>query len=107
MPDSKKLPFGNTESDRLRNCVCEIDTVAYFGGDEFVVMLSDLNKDQSRINITSQNRSGKIRVALAEPYLIKIRHEAVTEDVITSADMAMYQAKEAGGNSIRFYELKA
>jgi len=33
-------------------------------------------------------------------------HEVGTEEVIRWADIAMYQAKEAGGNSIRFYDEK-
>jgi GGDEF domain-containing protein len=35
--------------------------------------------------------------------MLFINHEASTEDIIKWADIAMYQAKEAGGNQIRFY----
>ena len=113
---------------RISSCVRGVDTVSRFGGDEFVVMLSelDVNKDES----TSQAAivAEKIRTLLAEPYLLKIQqegnvervvkhycsssigvvlfigHEASMEDIFKWADMAMYQAKEDGRNLIRFFD---
>lgn len=116
---------------RLKYCVREIDTVARVGGDEFVVLLSALNAD--RVDSTAQARivAEKIRIALSEPYLLTIshherrdvivehrcsasvgvvvyiNHEGSHDDILHWADSAMYQAKEAGRNSIRFYDLKA
>ncbi len=113
---------------RLKHCVREMDTVARFGGDEFVVMLSELytNKDESaqQAGIIAE----KIRLALAEPYLLTIttggtsdmtvehhcqasigvaiyfNHEANQDEIIKWADLAMYQAKESGRNLVRFYD---
>lgn len=118
-------------ADRLKSRVREIDTVARFGGDEFVVMLRELDVD--KVESTSQARivAEKIRITLSEPYLLTIRregkadtsiehhcsasigvalfikHEASPEDILKWADTAMYQAKVAGCNLIRFYESNA
>jgi len=111
---------------RIGNCVREVDVVARFGGDEFVVLLSEL--DANKVASTAQSTivAEKIRVILSQPYLLKIEsegspattiehrcsssmgvalfldHEVGPDEVIKWADMAMYQAKEAGGNLIRF-----
>lgn len=113
---------------RITRCVREMDTVARFGGDEFVVMLSDLDVDQELSIEQAGIVAEKIRVTLAEPYLLTsregdnteitvehhctssigvvlfINHEASPEDVLKWADMAMYQAKEGGRNLVHFFE---
>jgi len=113
---------------RISGCIREIDTVARFGGDEFVVMLSELDVDREMAADLAAIVAEKIRVALAEPYLLKhvqedgaettvehhctasvgvvlyLDHEASREDVLKWADMAMYQAKEGGRNGIRFFD---
>jgi diguanylate cyclase (GGDEF)-like protein/PAS domain S-box-containing protein len=113
-------------AQRITSCVREMDTVARFGGDEFVVMLSELDVDKKLSIAQSGVVAEKIRVTLAEPYLLTrkqesgveitvehhctssigvvlfINHEAGQEDIIKGADMAMYQAKEGGRNTIRF-----
>ena len=112
---------------RLKRCVREMDTVARIGGDEFVVMLAELDTDESLSRLQAGKVSEKIRSALSEPYLIDITdEEGVTatvehfctasigvvlfkgaspskEEVIKLADDAMYQAKNAGRNKIIFY----
>ena len=117
-------------ANRLKSCVREIDTVARIGGDEFVVLLSQLNVDKAESNSLAGLVAEKIRTALAEPYLLTINHEAkeaatvehrcsasigvvmyishqgTQDDIVQWADTAMYEAKEAGRNSIRFYDLK-
>jgi diguanylate cyclase (GGDEF)-like protein len=113
---------------RLTAFVRETDTVARIGGDEFVVLLNELHADKT----TSTEQTGavaeKIRVALAEPYQLSVTQpgEPVTAvehhcsasigvvlfvnhlsskiDLLKWADAAMYQAKDAGRNVIRFYE---
>ena len=115
---------------RISNCVRETDTVARFGGDEFVVMLTELDADKTESAAQASAVAEKIRVTLAEPYLLTVKHEgqaectiehhctssigvklfiaheANMEDIIKWADMAMYQAKEDGRNLIRFYEVE-
>ena len=116
---------------RITGCVREMDTVARFGGDEFVVVLSELDVDKAESTTQASIVAEKIRAALAEPYVLTIRqtggaettiehhctssigvvlfisHEPGAEDILKWADMAMYQAKEAGRNLIRFYDSKA
>ena len=109
---------------RLRSCVREINTVSRFGGDEFVVMLSDLDSDRAESLAQSRAVAEKIRQIIAKPYKLAIQHgsvddaivthhcsasigvavfrghEGTEEEVIDWADMAMYKAKEAGRNQI-------
>lgn len=111
---------------RLVSCVREVDTVARFGGDEFVVMLSELDIDRAESMKQAGVVAEKIRVILAEPYSLAIRksgrtitsiehqctssigvqlfagHEADAEDVFKQADLAMYRSKRAGRNQVRF-----
>jgi diguanylate cyclase (GGDEF)-like protein/PAS domain S-box-containing protein len=113
---------------RLTSCVREADTIARFGGDEFVVMLSELDVEKAEPTIQAGIVAEKIRLALAEPYTLEIQQEdqaptivnhhctssigvvlfdnqeAGPEDVLKCADMAMYKAKRDGRNLIRFYE---
>ncbi len=110
-------------ANRLKRCVREVDTVARFGGDEFVVLLSELNADKAKSNSQAALVAEKIRATLSEPYLLTIKadiqiehrctasigivlfvnHKVSQEDIIEMADAAMYQAKELGRNQIRFY----
>jgi diguanylate cyclase (GGDEF)-like protein/PAS domain S-box-containing protein len=115
-------------SNRLQKCVREMDTVARIGGDEFVVMLTELDAEESLSKQQAKTISEKIRLDLAEPYLINVTNDegfTVTvehyctasigvvlfrgtapskEEIIKLADDAMYQAKSAGRNKIIFYE---
>jgi diguanylate cyclase (GGDEF)-like protein/PAS domain S-box-containing protein len=115
-------------ANRLKNCVREIDTVARFGGDEYVVVISELDAAYTKSRSLAETVAEKIRAALAQPYLLKIGlpgsapiaiehqcsasigvvlfidHQATQDDILKRADAAMYEAKVAGRNSIRFYE---
>jgi diguanylate cyclase (GGDEF)-like protein/PAS domain S-box-containing protein len=111
---------------RITACVREMDTVARFGGDEFVILLSELDTDEA-VSITQAGQvAEKIRTLLAEPYILErpsdkagvvehrctssigivlfFNHEAGQDNIIKWADMAMYQAKAGGRNLIHFYE---
>ena len=117
-------------ADRLKKCVREVDMVARFGGDEFVVLISELSKEQPESNAQAGLIAEKIRAALARPYVTvnRVPHDGVAEttldhqctasigialfskndlsqdDIIKWADKAMFRAKEAGHNLIRFFE---
>ena len=115
---------------RLKRCVREIDTVARFGGDEFVVMLCDLSPDRDESAAQAMIVARRIHTALAAPYLLTrhddntaaavehhctasigvalfVGQESSQNDIIKWADTAMYQAKAAGRNSIRFHDPEA
>jgi diguanylate cyclase (GGDEF)-like protein len=113
---------------RIKNCVRAADSAARLGGDEFVVMLGELDADKA----TSVKEAGivaqKISQALAEPYSLIVQQEgnakvtvmhyctasigvmvfnyqSSADDILRYADIAMYQAKEEGGNLVRFYDV--
>jgi diguanylate cyclase (GGDEF)-like protein len=112
---------------RLESCIREMDTVARFGGDEFVVMLSELDQDQLTSKTQAENVAEKIRESISEPFLLKVTNDDLSEatvehhctvsigltlfnglevnqeEVLKQADAAMYQTKAAGRNQIRFY----
>ncbi len=104
---------------RLKCCVREIDTVARFGGDEFVILLNKLGEIETKAKKTTLTIAEKIRHSLAEPYRLNINREIVTHqcsssigvvnfigstqsqsDLFKKADDAMYQAKNNGRNTI-------
>ena len=114
-------------ADRLQKSVREIDTVARFGGDEFVVVLNELDVDREASAIQAQNVAEKIRAALSVPYLLTISKDGETDitiehhctasigvvvfgnhgvsqdDILKWADATMYKAKQYGRNLIRIY----
>jgi diguanylate cyclase (GGDEF)-like protein/PAS domain S-box-containing protein len=118
-------------ADRLKHCVREMDTVARFGGDEFVVLIGDLDADKAEARSQAAILAEKIGAALAMPYVLKIPHEGSAEttiehecsasigvalfskhetsqdDILRWADTAMYRAKQAGCNLIQFYDSTA
>ena len=118
-------------AQRMRRCVREMDTVARFGGDEFVVLISVLDISQAESGRQALNVAEKIRKALSAPYCltvvqtaqtsVTIVHQCTTsigiqlfghqevsqDDILKWADAAMYQAKNAGRNQIRFHDAPA
>ena len=112
----------------MTECVREVDTVARLGGDEFVVMLGELDSDKVVSMAQAHAVAEKIRASLALPYQLAVvgtdqpdstvlhrcsasigvalfvNHEANQADILKWADAAMYQAKEAGRNAVRFYQ---
>jgi diguanylate cyclase (GGDEF)-like protein len=104
---------------RLQDSVREGDTVTRLGGDEFVVMLEGLNVVAKQAAIEAKNVGKKIRTRLNQPYFLQ-EHEYVisssigitlfcgnahhAEELLEQADMAMYQAKTAGRNTLRIFK---
>ena len=106
---------------RLFECVRECDTVARLGGDEFVVMLEELNHSEELAAAQSKMVGEKILVKLCQPYLIAgyehnssasigitlfLAHQESSDELMKRADIAMYQAKSAGRNTLRFFDNK-
>ena len=117
---------------RIDSSVRETDTVARFGGDEFVVLLNALDKNKTEATTQAGIVAEKIHVALSSPYVLKVAHEGggekttiehhctvsigvvvfpyktgSHEDIMKWADTAMYKAKDSGRNLIRFYDQEA
>jgi diguanylate cyclase (GGDEF)-like protein len=106
-------------AQRLQTCVREGDTVARLGGDEFVVMLEDLSANAHDAATQAKAVGEKIVEALNAPYalgaqwhhsttsigvtLFAKRHGTVDE-LLKRADVAMFQAKSAGRNTLRFFD---
>jgi diguanylate cyclase (GGDEF)-like protein/PAS domain S-box-containing protein len=113
---------------RLQSCVREGDTVARMGGDEFVVMLENLSKKPEEAAVQTLAVAEKIRESLAATYwldlgshtenknhfehhssasiglVLFLGHTVPINDLLKRADMAMYQAKHAGRDTIRVFD---
>ena len=104
---------------RLTTCVRDSDTVGRLGGDEFVLMLEDLSETPEEAAAQAKAVGEKILSAVAEPYLLDGREcrssasigisvfgdrRESSSEVLQQADIAMYQAKAAGRNTMRFFE---
>jgi diguanylate cyclase (GGDEF)-like protein/PAS domain S-box-containing protein len=113
---------------RLKSCMRERDTVARFGGDEFVVLLAELDADWQKSTQYASQVAEKIKAAMAAPYTLQVQHQdepahaiehrctvsmgvvvfssatASAQDLTKWADTAMYQAKNEGRNRICFSE---
>lgn len=104
---------------RLLGCVRGEDTVARLGGDEFVVVLESLDEQDNTASTIAEQIGEKIILALGRSYdlqgqayhttpsigvsLFGAQQEKV-EELLKRADTAMYQAKNAGRNTLRFYD---
>lgn len=108
-------------AQRLESCVREGDTVARLGGDEFVVLLADLSKIPLESAKQTELIGEKILVELNEPYQLGqfechstpsigvsvfADHKIKIDELLKQADIAMYQAKKEGRNTLRFFDPK-
>jgi len=106
-------------AERLQTCVREADTIARFGGDEFVLLLQTLGSDPAEAAANAETVYHKIAALLAEPFQsqsLQYRANAsvginlfgqlptTADELMRHADMAMYQAKSAGKNTYRFFD---
>ncbi len=106
-------------AQRLLSCVREADTVARLGGDEFVVMLQGLSGQALDAAADAEAVGHKILDAFSPPFILAGREYRSTpsigitlfgrdgqgvEDLLKQADLAMYQAKAAGRNTMRMFD---
>lgn len=104
---------------RLNSCVRLRDTVARLGGDEFVVLLEDLGDDRETAGNRARVVAQKILASLCEPcdlaghihdgtcsigITLVTQHQQNVGELLKQADLAMYQAKAAGRNTICFFD---
>jgi diguanylate cyclase (GGDEF)-like protein/PAS domain S-box-containing protein len=106
-------------AQRLIACLREGDTAARLGGDEFVVMLKNLSQKPGEAASQAENVGEKILLALNQAYSLGGQEFSSTpsigvalfggehvsrDELIKQADLAMYQAKSAGRNALRFFD---
>jgi diguanylate cyclase (GGDEF)-like protein len=104
-------------ADRLKSNLRVMDTPARYGGDEFIVLVPEIN-DMHEVRIIAE----KLSSALRQPYLIKHQTVSVTpsigialypehaqdpDDLIRVADAAMYNVKSSGRDGLAFYAASA
>jgi diguanylate cyclase (GGDEF)-like protein/PAS domain S-box-containing protein len=104
---------------RLTACLREGDTVSRFGGDEFVVLLENLSEHAIEAATQTKDIAKKISRSLNQAYQLDahscfnsasigatlfIGHELMPEELLKQADIAMYQSKVQGGNTLRFFD---
>jgi len=111
-------------SKRLKASLRGTDTVARFGGDEFVVLLENLSESLEEAQTQAQQVAQDILAAIRRPYLLANREcrsaasigitmfgwrKESSDTLLMQADIAMYQAKATGRNTLRFFspELQA
>jgi diguanylate cyclase (GGDEF)-like protein/PAS domain S-box-containing protein len=106
-------------ADRLRRSVREYDTVARLGGDEFVVLLEQLGAQEDEAARQAQHVAEKVTAQLGREYdldghkyigtssigIAIFRGQDVSSDeLLRRADLAMYQAKSSGSNTLCFFD---
>lgn len=99
---------------RLQQVVREGDTVARLGGDEFVILVEGLASEDEATHI-----AGKILAQVAVPVSLDSQHLVISTSIgislypkdsknanvlLKQADTAMYQAKDKGGNGLRYFD---
>jgi diguanylate cyclase (GGDEF)-like protein/PAS domain S-box-containing protein len=119
--------FGHNNGDqllqqvakRLQKSIRKGDTLARFGGDEFIILLENLSINTLEAAAKAKVVGEKILQLLRHPYLIDNNTHISTpslgitllgktkEDInepLKRADLAMYEAKAAGRNTLRFFD---
>lgn len=104
---------------RLKDCLRQAETLARLGGDEFVVILEDLSDQPAQAASNAEILGHKFLNVLSQPYILSGKEyfgtasigvslfhtqEINAEELLKRADTAMYQAKNKGRNTLRFYD---
>ncbi|TCS43949.1 EAL domain-containing protein [Reinekea marinisedimentorum] len=106
-------------SKRLSDCLRKEDTLARIGGDEFVIMLENLDENPMKAALQSELIGNNILNSLNKPFQLSdiqynstvsigitlfSGHENGSTELMKQADIAMYQAKSRGRNALCFFD---
>jgi diguanylate cyclase (GGDEF)-like protein len=107
-------------ASRLTGGVREGDTISRLGGDEFVVLLGGLSPQAIEAAAQTQDITGQILHSIEQPYLLNTHtyhstvsigatvfrgyKEETAKELLKQADIAMYQSKAAGRNTLTFFD---
>jgi diguanylate cyclase (GGDEF)-like protein/PAS domain S-box-containing protein len=107
-------------AQRLRGCIRDGDTVSRLGSDEFVVMLEGLSENVDEAATQAETVGEKVLLALAQDYMLDggSYHSTTSigltlfggeqlessDEPLKRGELAMFQAKEAGRNTLRFFD---
>jgi len=104
---------------RLQACVREGDSVSRFGGDEFVLLLEGLSEDMAQAASQARGVGEKVLAELNKPYILEgneyhsslsmgitlfSNYKQKVDELLKQSDTAMYEAKKAGRNTLRFFD---
>jgi diguanylate cyclase (GGDEF)-like protein/PAS domain S-box-containing protein len=105
-------------AQRLQANIRQSDTVGRQGGDEFVILLDNLSHEMSEAATMAQHLAEKLHKAIQKPFNLNgtkysckisigislLTEDDTVEDLLRQADLALYKAKEAGRNTLRFFD---
>ena len=105
-------------SSRIKLIVRRGDTFGRFGGDEFVIILNNLDQRETIAAKSAKEFSLKVIDLIKEPFQLSTgsysttasfgitlyKEDAQPNDVLRQADLAMYKAKDSGRNTAHFFD---
>lgn len=108
-------------ASRLSSCIRQMESVARFGSDDFVILLEDLSTNAVEAASQAQDVANKVMLTLAQSYQLNAHshhsttsigvtlfngHDVEIDELLKQVDIALYQSKTEGRNTLRFFDPK-